>query len=162
MHPCRLLIAGFRSQLWCHSTVNFGGRSPIGFRSAICYTARMSLMNVNRSLSLLVFLMAPACGGSVDDGTSSAPPASTGDTSGNGSTSSGTGSFVSSQLADCTPGFPFAEASETKPCLYLANDQCYPSQGAACGCICPRDKASVVCVSGQDSWSSQTMFISCI
>ncbi len=81
-----------------------------------------------------------ACGGSVDNGQSSNPSGL-----GAGDAGNGTGSKL---LADCTPGFPEAQASSNKPCYYLVGDTCYSTQDQACGCICPRDQGPVLCVTG--------------
>ena len=53
-------------------------------------------------------------------------------------------------LTDCNPGFPRAQASTDKPCYILDGDTCYSNRDDACGCICPRDQGSVMCVVGDD------------
>lgn len=94
-----------------------------------------------RSLSLCIGLGLAGCGGTVE-GAPSDQPGPGGDAA-----SSGTGAEL---LSDCKPGFPKSQASTGKPCNFLAGDTCYSTQNEACGCICPRDQGSVMCVTGQD------------
>jgi hypothetical protein len=84
-----------------------------------------------------------ACGGTVDNGSSPAPAASSGDSVGS---TTNDGSLGSSQLANCKVGFPVAQASDANPCHFVGTDnRCYSTLSAACNCICPRDLPSVVC-----------------
>jgi hypothetical protein len=95
-----------------------------------------------RYLSLCLGLGLAACGGAVDPGPSA-------DQSGPGGDAAASG--ASSQLlSDCKPGFPKSQASTSNPCNFLVGDTCYSTQNDACGCICPRDQGSVMCVTGQD------------
>jgi hypothetical protein len=95
-----------------------------------------------RSLGLSLGLGLLACGGTVE----TAPAA---DLSGLGgdAASSGAGPQL---LSDCGPSFPKSQASTDKPCNFLVGDTCYSTQDDACGCICPRDQGSLMCVTGQD------------
>ncbi len=94
-----------------------------------------------RLLSLSLGLGLLACGGTVE----TAPAA---DQSGlGGDAASGSASKL---LSDCNPGFPKSQATTNKPCNFLVGDTCYSTQDDACGCICPRDQGSVMCVTGQD------------
>ena len=122
----------------------------------------MSLGMLGRKLigAILVAWAVQACGGTVDNGSAPAPSASDG-AQGSGANSS-PGAFSSAQLADCTPGFPLAQASDSNPCIYLTDDnQCFSTLDAACGCVCPRNQGSVLCMSGTDSWSMAQMWVAC-
>ena len=108
-----------------------------------------------RMLATCVALGLLACGGSVDNGSSSTDPTAHG--------GSGTGTS-SSLLADCNPGFPSSQASSSNPCYFLDGDTCYQTQDAACGCICPRDQGAVECVTGYDTQyvaGVQVMWVVC-
>lgn len=133
------------------------------------YFAKGSIMRLFATsytgiLAFSILWLGFGCGGSVEAPTPS-DPANTGSGSNSGSSSSGSGNVGNSALlADCNPGFPKAQASETKPCSFLANDVCYETQEAACGCICPREQGPVVCVTGYTNETiggADVMWVTC-
>ncbi len=109
-------------------------------------SAPMAITSANfaRVLSLCLGLGLLACGGTVE----TAPSA---DQSGlNGDAAASASAAGPQLLSDCKPGFPKSQATTNKPCNYLVGDTCYATQNDACGCICPRDQGSVMCVTGED------------
>jgi hypothetical protein len=96
-----------------------------------------------RLLGLCLGLGLVACGGTVET-----TPAA--DQSGLGGDAASASASASKPLSDCGPSFPKSQATANKPCNFLVGDTCYSTQDDACGCICPRDQASVMCVTGQD------------
>ena len=111
-----------------------------------------------RLLSFCLGLGLSACGGAVDQGQSADP-------SGSGSDAVAASGNGSQLLSDCKPGFPKSQASTDKPCNFLAGDTCYSTQNDACGCICPRDQGSVMCVTGRtipNVWRDSPSCGSCV
>ena len=47
------------------------------------------------------------------------------------------------RLGDCSPGIPLSQATS---CEWYAGQTCYPTQEAACNCICPANVAEVYCI----------------
>jgi len=140
--------------------LNISHETTLGLavRILLCH-ASMSVRGLNGNVfGVIVFVgTVQACGGSVDSGPSSTDPGNSGTTT--DPTASNTSSTL---LSDCNPGFPLSQASDSNPCYFLASGSCYPTQDAACGCICPRDKGPVLCVAGTDSWSIALAQVSCI
>jgi hypothetical protein len=100
------------------------------------------------------------CGGAVDSGENrGAGAAASNPSSGNGS-GGGAGccgnSPGQSLLADCKPGFPPEQASDSKPCRFFVGKTCYSTQDEACGCVCPRDKGPVICVADGNQYLAGT------